>query len=75
MNLCWVRSLRRGTRCWPRMRRLIACGREFTRPHPYRLEDIARAAGMSISGIRTAYDEDEIARLTGATPFRPTAFS
>jgi hypothetical protein len=60
------------------MRRLIACGREFTRPHPHRLEDIALAAGVSISEIRTAYDEDEIAevaRLSGATPSRPTASS
>ena len=59
-----------------RMRLLIAYGREFTRPRPYRLEDLARAAGMSISGIRTAYDEDEIAevaRLTGARPTRRPA--
>jgi hypothetical protein len=56
------------------MRLLIAYGREFTRPRPYRLEDLARAAGMSISGIRTAYDQDEVtevARLTGARPRRP----
>ena len=56
------------------MRLLIAYGREFTRPRPYRLEDLARAAGMSISGIRTAYDQDEIAevaRLTGTRPRRP----
>lgn len=54
-----------------RMRLLIAYGREFTRPRPYRLEDLARAAGMSISGIRTAYDGDEVAevaRLTGTRP-------
>ena len=58
-----------------RMRLLVAYGREFTRPRPYRLEDLARAAGMSISGIRTAYDEDEIAevaRLTGTRPRRPS---
>ena len=57
-----------------RVRLLIAYGREFTRPRPYRLEDLARAAGMSISGVRTAYDEDEIAevaRLTGARSRRP----
>jgi hypothetical protein len=56
-----------------RMRLLIAYGREFTRPRPYRLEDLARAAGMSISGVRTAYDDDEVAevaRLTGARPVR-----
>jgi AraC-like DNA-binding protein len=59
-----------------RMRLLIAYGREFTRPRPYRLEDLARAAGMSISGVRTAYDADEIAevtRLTGAKPTRRPA--
>jgi hypothetical protein len=27
---------------------------------PYRLEDVAGGAGMSISGIRTAYEDDEI---------------
>lgn len=59
-----------------RMRLLIAYGREFTRPRPYRLEDLARAAGMSISGVRTAYAEDEVAevaRLTGARPARRQA--
>lgn len=59
-----------------RMRLLITYGREFTRPRPYRLEDLARAAGMSISGVRTAYDEDEVAevaRLTGARPARRSA--
>ena len=59
-----------------RLRLLVAYGREFTRPRPYRLEDLARAAGMSISGVRTAYDEDEVAevaRLTGARPARRPA--
>jgi hypothetical protein len=59
-----------------RMRLLIVYGREFTRPRPYRLEDLARAADMSISGIRIAYDVDEIAevaRLTGARPTRRPA--
>lgn len=52
-----------------RMRLLIAYGREFVQPRPYKLDDLARAAGMSISGVRTAYDDEEIAeaaRLTGA---------
>ena len=53
-----------------RMRLLIAYGREFTRPRPYRLEDLARAAGMSISGVRTAYDEDEIAEVARLTSAR-----
>jgi len=59
------------------MRRLLAYGREFTRPRPYRLADLADASGMSISGVRTAYDADEIqqvARATGlTTPARPKA--
>jgi hypothetical protein len=42
------------------MRLLIAYGRCFTHPRPYKLIDLANAAGMSISGIRTAYDGDEI---------------
>ena len=42
------------------MRLLIAYGRCFTHPRPYKLIDLANAAGMSISGIRTAYDTDEI---------------
>jgi hypothetical protein len=42
------------------IRLLVAYGREFTRPRPYRLADLAEACGMSISGVRTAYDHDEI---------------
>lgn len=52
-----------------RMRLLIAYGREFVQPRPYKLDDLARASGMSVSGVRTAYDDEEIAeaaRLTGA---------
>ncbi len=51
-----------------RLRLLVAYGREFVEPRPYRLEDLAQSAGMSISGVRTAYDDDEVAllaRLTG----------
>jgi hypothetical protein len=36
-----------------------------------RLEDLARAAGMSISGIRTAYDEAEIGEVTAITGLAP----
>jgi hypothetical protein len=60
------------------MRLLIAYGREFTRPRRYRLEDLARAAGMSISGVRTAYDDNEVAevaRLTGADVYPVTSAS
>lgn len=54
-----------------RMRLLVAYGREFVTPRPYKLDDLAQATGMSISGVRTAYDDDEIAevaQLTGAKP-------
>jgi hypothetical protein len=53
------------------MRRLLAYGREFTRPRPYRLADLADAAGMSISGVRTAYDADEITQVAQATGLTP----
>ena len=52
------------------IRLLLAYAREHTQPRPYRLADLAQAAGMSISGIRTAYtkaDIDQAARLTGGS--------
>jgi hypothetical protein len=45
------------------IRTLIALGREFTRPRPYRLTDLAEAAGLSPSGVRTAYGAREITYL------------
>jgi hypothetical protein len=53
-------------------RRLLAYGREFTRPRPYTLADLADAAGMSISGVRTAYDAEEIAQVADATGLKPS---
>jgi hypothetical protein len=53
------------------LRQLLAYGRECVQPRPYRLEDLAGAAGMSISGVRTAYDDRTIAEVveyTGAKP-------
>jgi hypothetical protein len=52
------------------LRLLLAYAREHIRPRPYRLADLAKAAGMSISGIRSAYstaDIDQAARLTGGS--------
>ena len=52
------------------IRLLLAYAREHTQPRPYRLADLAEAAGMSISGIRTAYSKADIAhaaRLTGGS--------
>ena len=45
------------------LRTLIAYGREFTRPRPYRLIDLAEAAGMSVSGVLTAYDHRDVTRV------------
>lgn len=53
------------------IRRLIAYGREFTRPRPYKLADLATASGMSISGVRTAYDHQEVADVQKATGLKP----
>jgi hypothetical protein len=43
------------------LRQLLAYGREFARPRPYRLADLAGAAGMSVSGVRTAYSSADVA--------------
>src|SRR5437588_1163051 len=42
------------------IRILLAYARELTTPRPYRLADLAEAAGKSISGIRTAYTAADI---------------
>jgi hypothetical protein len=58
------------------MRLLLAYAREHVRPRPYRLADLAKAAGMSISGVRTAYTKADIehaARLTGRARSRHLA--
>lgn len=46
-----------------RMRLLLAYAREFASPHPYTLDDLAEAAGMSTSDVRTAYDDAETNRV------------
>jgi hypothetical protein len=67
-----IRAARRRIRVAEQeLRLLIAYGRDFARPRPYKLEDLAEAAGYSVSGIRTAYGTDEVAevmRRTGTTP-------
>jgi len=42
------------------IRRLIAQARELTYPRPYTLACLAQAAGMSISGVRTAYTPADV---------------
>ncbi|WP_432845581.1 hypothetical protein ACQPXB_32725 [Amycolatopsis sp. CA-161197] len=46
-----------------RMRTLVAYGREFIKPHPYQLKQMAEATGMSISGTRSSYTVDEVAAV------------
>ncbi len=46
-----------------RRRLLIAYAREIVRPRGYKLEDLAAASGMSISGVRTVYSDDEVAQV------------
>lgn len=55
------------------LRLLLAYAREIVTPRPYRLADLAEAAGISISGVRTAYnraDVEQAAQLV-ATAERP----
>jgi hypothetical protein len=44
------------------IRLLVAWGRELATPRPYRLADLAEAAGISISGVRTAYQPSDVER-------------
>ncbi|WP_189956751.1 hypothetical protein [Streptomyces alanosinicus] len=56
------------------IRRLLAWGREFHGSRPYGLEELARRAGYSVSGVRTAYGETEINQVAaqiGREPNRP----
>ncbi|WP_346172172.1 hypothetical protein [Streptomyces roseofulvus] len=50
------------------IRRLLAYGREFHGPRPYRLESLAEASGMTPSGIRTAYGAEELSQ----PPYTPS---
>jgi hypothetical protein len=45
------------------IRLIIAYGREFIRPEPYRLRTLAAAAGLSISGARTVYSPEDLAAI------------
>jgi hypothetical protein len=57
------------------MRLLIAYARRFTHPRPYKLIDLADAAGMSISGVRIAYDDQELGQLAELLGRSPAAES
>lgn len=42
------------------IRVLLAYARELITPRPYRLADLAKATGMSVSGVRAAYTDEDI---------------
>jgi hypothetical protein len=44
------------------IRLLLAYARCLTHPRPYRLADLASAAGMSISAVRIAYTDAEVSQ-------------
>jgi hypothetical protein len=46
------------------IRLLLAYAREIIAPRPYRLADLAKAAGLSISGVRAAYTDRDIQHAT-----------
>jgi AraC-like DNA-binding protein len=64
-------AMRRKEQAARQTRLLLAYARELTAPRPYRLADLAQAAGMSISWIRTAYRQagtDQAAALISGPP-------
>jgi AraC-like DNA-binding protein len=53
------------------IRLLLAYGRRFVYPHPYTLGELASVAGMSVSGVRTAFDSDDVRKVAQATGLEP----
>lgn len=65
--LAGVRSARlRKLQAEQEIRNLITYAREFIGPKPYKLVELAEAAGLSISGVRIAYEQDDIAQVAEA---------
>jgi hypothetical protein len=53
------------------IRLLLAYGRQFVYPHPYTLGELAQAAGMSVSGVRTAFSSHDVEKVASATGLEP----
>jgi hypothetical protein len=49
-----------------RIRAVLAYARTAVQPRPYRLIDLADAVGMSISGVRIAFDHNDIRAVADA---------
>jgi AraC-like DNA-binding protein len=54
-------------------RLLLAYARRFVYPHPYTLGELAEAAGMSVSGVRTAFGPQDVQLVAEATGMEPVA--
>jgi glutathione S-transferase len=57
------------------IRLLLAYARRFIYPHPYTLGELATAAAMSVSGVRTAFSNEDIDRVSAATGLQPAPAS
>jgi hypothetical protein len=69
--LCTLAGLRRKqVEIEATIRSLLAYAREYAHPRPYTLVDLAEAAGMSFSGVRTAYHDEEVAEVADRTGLR-----
>lgn len=55
------------------IRLLLAYARQFVYPHPYTFGELASAAGMSVSGVRTAFGAKDIEKVAAATGMEPVA--
>lgn len=55
------------------IRLLLAYARRFVYPHPYTFGELATAAGMSVSGVRTAYSPQDVEKVAAATGMLPVA--
>ncbi|WP_196279145.1 hypothetical protein [Catellatospora vulcania] len=53
------------------IRLLLAYGRQFVYPHPYTFGELASASGMSVSGVRTAFGQQDIDKVAVATGLEP----
>ncbi|MGW0771849.1 hypothetical protein [Streptomyces sp. NPDC002676] len=55
------------------IRLLLAYGREFHGERPYKLEPLAQASGYTVSGIRTAYTDQDVAAVSRGIERQPNS--
>lgn len=61
----------RRTQAIEEIRLLLAYARVFATPQPYSLGMLARVAGLSVSGVRTAYTTDDVQKVAAALAAKP----